>query len=68
MKPTIGRIVHYMDSQGTVVPGMITVVYPDGAINITAFYPNKEDYIKNRYMAAGPREAEPGQWWWPERI
>jgi hypothetical protein len=68
MKPTLGRIVHYKNSIDSIVPGIITAIDVDNNVSITLFLPNQEEYIKKSSMAAGPTQAEAGQWWWPERL
>jgi hypothetical protein len=71
MKPTIGRIVCYQDPDtNSVMPGIINSIESDGSLNITVFYKSGETSgrFSVKKMVAGPRDAEPGTWWWPERV
>lgn len=74
MNPSIGRIVHYMNHDGMTHPAIITeVIHSDKGtqprLTLTVFKPAiTMPSIISIAMAAGPRDAEPGQWWWPERI
>ena len=70
MKPTIGRIVHYKDAQGIAYPAIITIV-DNADLTLTVFDNSQTTpgvMVTDKDMAAGPREAKAGQWWWPERL
>jgi hypothetical protein len=68
-KPTIGRIVHYKQDEQQTWPAMIVQV-DDGDLTLHVFTIDgfKTVEVEDRDMAEGPRQAQPGQWWWPERI
>lgn len=68
-QPTIGRIVHYKNHEGETWPAMIIRVNEEGLL-LRVFEAQSQDNAscKAGDMAAGPREAENGQWWWPERL
>lgn len=73
MKPTIGRIVHIMTSENKIWPAIIieakeakmTVQIFDGGPGGTSTMTFTGTAMVS---AVGPKEAEAGQWWWPERI
>lgn len=68
MKPSIGRIVQYKLESEYVFPAIITAFVND-EVTLTVFTIDATTSgVKSSSMAAGPREAKPGQWWWPERI
>lgn len=48
------------------VPG----ITDDNHVHLTCFTPGKQVTYQefDVPMATGPREAQPGQWWWPERV
>lgn len=76
MKPTIGRIVHYVlkkDGDRLVIrPAIITAVWSDTCVNLTVF----QDYHNDRMceMDCHPTsrslnvEKQVGTWHWPERV
>ena len=71
MKPSIGRIVIYKtnSAQPYVYPAIINKIDPtNGEIGLHVFEPDAGFQTTAKSMAEGPRQAEPGQWWWPERI
>lgn len=76
-QPSIGRIVHYKDSEGRIVPGIITGIVQGKtaeslhAVNVQLFYdmPQTEPRgATNITMASSPGEAQNGEWYWPERV
>jgi hypothetical protein len=78
MKPTLGRIVHCMTADGAISPAIITRFHddklgPNGeeVVNVYLFKDEPSDVPERAHeihMVAGPREAQPGTWWWPERL
>lgn len=63
-KPSIGRIVHYRDEQGTTCAAIITTVWTDTCVNLTVF-PNGAPPVCRSSMLLGDGH---GQWSWPPRI
>lgn len=68
MKPTIGRIVNYKHTSIEVLAGLIIAINQDGTVALQLFRLDDNYQNKSVTMAAGPREAAPGQWWWPDRL
>lgn len=70
MTPTIGRIVHYKTHDGAKLPAIVIAVVDHlNHLDLTVFGNNATlTAATNVEMAAGPDTAQPGQWWWPERI
>jgi hypothetical protein len=71
MKPTLGRIVHYQDPDtNPIMAAIVNSIEADGALNLTVFYKSGETSARFcvMKMVAGPKEAEPDTWWWPERL
>lgn len=70
MKPTVGRIVHYL-SYGT--PGgeyqsearaaIITAVHPDETVDLCVLNPTGMFFNRNVWQG-----NKPGQWQWPPRV
>ena len=59
MKPSIGRIVHYVANDGRHAPAVICEVYLDDVVALSVFqHPTK--------FFECP--AVPGTWHWPERV
>ena len=69
MQPSIGRIIHYQtnSAQSHMWPAIINEIKADGTLGIWVFASNGGFQTETKTMAAGPNDAEPGQWWWPER-
>jgi hypothetical protein len=71
MKPTIGRIVHYVDFNKNHWPAIVThVEEASGVLSLTVFTALKA-YERNEGILCvavihGENE-EPGTWHWPER-
>ena len=68
-KPTVGRIVHYVEgSGGECLAAIVTEVHPTGNLNLAVFEGNADQqkrYGVDQAPVAGPRVG--GQWHWPER-
>lgn len=72
MKPTIGRVVHYV-SRGSLdgkyppmhVPLHVVVVYNGSIVDGWTLNPRGQRY--EEYVPFDPDEKEPGTWHWPER-
>ncbi len=77
MKPTIGRIVHYLlregRSAGELRPAIIVRVWPDGhgaenTVQLRVFLDGSNDAGAESDWATSVHEGtEPGTWQWPAR-
>lgn len=68
MIPSIGRIVHYRRNDGEApLPAIILEVQGD-VLHLDVFVREGVEYVTSKSMAAGPKEAVAGEWWWAERI
>lgn len=73
MKPTIGRIVHYRNTEteaqfqngAQVVPAIITRVHSDNAVNLTVFTDSGGGVHQKTSVSLG---TGAGTWAWPERV
>ncbi|MGY3387377.1 hypothetical protein ACVWZB_005340 [Paenibacillus polymyxa] len=65
MKPTIGRIVHYKDTEGKTLAAVVVHVNPDtnGMVNLSVW---NEFGAPFRVLNVRQGDA-PGQWNWPPR-
>lgn len=73
MKPSIGRIVHFVDERGSHLAAIITWVYADGtSVDLTCFYRQSDIAAHSGGMAfarvRNDGEASEGTWHWPERV
>lgn len=74
MKPSIGRIVHYVahgSPDGTYKPGehraaIITAVHNETAISAAVLNPTGLQFAASLFQDEG--EKKPGSWHWPERV
>lgn len=71
-KPSIGRIVHYVDTAigSDPVPAIVTLVRDDQCLDLHVFAPHRStSYGVERVMQRGePREATDTRcWFWPPR-
>jgi hypothetical protein len=50
--------------------GDVQDITDDNSVHLLCFTPgNQVQYQEfNVPMVAGPRDAQPGTWWWPERV
>lgn len=72
MKPTIGRIVHYKNTEteaqfqkgAQVVPAIITRVHSDNVVNLTVFTDSGGGVHQKTSVSLG---TDAGTWAWPER-
>jgi hypothetical protein len=72
-KPTIGRIVHYVnlgDSQGLYPPecqaAIITGVNEDGTVALHIFYRTGDFYMQDVEFSEDTQQRR--SWHWPERV
>jgi hypothetical protein len=73
MKPSIGRIVHYVDERGAHLAALITWVYSDGtSVDLTCFYRQTDAGTHSGGMTVArvhnDGEASHESWHWPERV
>jgi hypothetical protein len=67
MNATVGRIVHYTDTQGFHAAAIVVDVgHPDG-ITLRVFHPSGEDYPVKFVAEKTPDVDGVGRWHWPER-
>lgn len=63
-KPSLGRIVHYTDSNHISCAAMITAVNADGDVSLTVFPPGMSSYpVMHSTQGEGV-----STWHWPERV
>lgn len=66
MKPAIGRIVHYKDSDGYTRAAVISSIYNDDRLNLTIFTDDPKKPIEfAQYVQMGTGLF---QWSWPEKV
>lgn len=66
MKPTIGRIVRYVDSPGVVWPAIIVRVHSDELVSLQVFKLGSVEAETS--VSYAPASLEAGRTWhWPER-
>jgi hypothetical protein len=63
-KPTIGRIVHFLHSDGGKRAAIITAVHNDECVNLAVFPPSGPSYSETSVLMG----ADAGRWCWPTRI
>lgn len=76
MKPTIGRIVHFLTWQGKIVPAIIVAIWSDTCVNLRVFHdgsnsdlswnPDKE-WETSRTLDESA-EPQKGTWHWPPKV
>jgi len=74
MKPSVGRIVHYVayGTPGREFPAgvcraaVVTEVDPDGTVGLCVLNPTGQFF--NRKLLADETQRQPGTWHWPERV
>lgn len=69
---TIGRIVHYRDEGGAVVPAIVTAVHSDDLVNLTVFNDGNgltrgETSVEKQDETDGA-SIENRRWFWPPRV
>lgn len=66
MKPTIGRIVHFVDTDGGEFPGVITTVHSDTLVSLQVF--RLSDVVARTSVQQDEGTAPGGySWHWPQR-
>ena len=65
-KPSLGRVVHYYDTDGTTKAAMITYVHSESLVNLAVFGPNGETF--GRTSIAYSDTPGSGGWFWPPRL
>lgn len=63
MKPTIGRLVHYVNN-GIIRPALIMEVLDDNKVSLNIFLPGTEIYMQNVDYS---QEYADDKWSWPPR-
>lgn len=69
MKPSVGRIVHYVprEGMGDPVPAIITKVHSELCVNLTIFYDSLLPSIETSVMLKHD-ETDFNAWMWPPRV
>lgn len=80
MKPSIGRIVHYVIPSGPLMcqhrPAIITAVFPGNTVNLSIFLDQEDDcsvgsshvgYVLRAWSISMSEEHAINTWHWPER-
>lgn len=67
MKPTIGRIVHYVEGSGAHRAALITAVHSDKCVNLTVFYSDGIGFFPSVMLVDPALDNAPKTWHWPER-
>lgn len=65
MKPTVGRIVHYVNENGEHCAAIVAKVWSDTCVNLTLFTPNGG--TESRTSASYDELPRSYSWHWPER-
>lgn len=65
MKPSIGRIVHFVDPSGAHLPAIITCVHSDTCVNLKVFRDAEGDSFITSVVLND--EGGSSSWHWPER-
>ena len=72
MQPTLGRIVLYKPyggfGDGRPYPAIVNGIRTNGVIDLWVFAGNSPYQAHPLSMANSASEAQPGQWWLPERV
>jgi hypothetical protein len=67
MKPTIGRIVHFIEQDGAKpLPAVITEVHSDTCVNLSVI-PNVEHKSPHLVTSVTNHEGSQPRWMWPPR-
>jgi hypothetical protein len=68
MKPTVGRITHYVDHPHDHFAAIIIAVshFDDEGVTLTVFDPNESVPLRQRYVTHDEDKSS-GTWHWPER-
>jgi hypothetical protein len=66
MKPSIGRIVHFVASEGH-APAIITRVFSDTCVNLRVFRDNGQTPDHYTSVSLDEKGEQSFTWHWPER-
>lgn len=67
MKPSIGRIVHYVGGDGQHCAGIITRVWSDTCVNLSVFVESEKLFVATSVIH-DPKATDPNSWHWPEKV
>lgn len=67
MKPTVGRIVHFVNESGTHMAAIVTKVWTDTCVNLVVFEPYDGCPTVVRTSVCESVNSAPFSWHWPER-
>lgn len=70
MKPTLGRIVHYVTANGESRAAVITRVHNETCVNLHVFLDGDVDLHARQTSVVQTDETtrQPGCWLWPPRV
>ena len=78
MKPSIGRIVHFVNKRGLgteIFPAIITSVHSDTVVNLNVFYDGRAGSVaggESPFESSVPFHEGPelvkGSWFWPPKV
>jgi len=75
MKPSVGRIVHYVQQDGTHLPAMVVSVHHGDKLNLLVFLDQRTypfgfvaNYTERQELVHSDETSKlPATWHWPER-
>lgn len=73
-KPSIGRVVHYVNDKGEHQPAIIGAVHSDTCVSLTVFPPFEDCYKASSRLYQegkdpdGKLDHQNNSWHWPERV
>lgn len=67
MKPTLGRIIRFVEPTGIERAAIVTLVHEDGTINVTVFRANGDTYGASKIPEDANIKPRGNSWHWPPR-
>lgn len=75
MSPSIGRIVHYRDKDGSVFPAIVNTVHSEDLVNLTVFRDVFDERPQTEVITSVNKQDETDgasienrRWLWPPRV
>lgn len=63
-KPTVGRVVHFLGSDGMPQAAMVVQVWSDTCVNLVAWNSGGTQTFHSSVVLG----TQPGEWMWPTRV